>query len=170
MDISIRMFSLHQPIYWLLIDSVDDFNFMRPHFSILINYWPTCCGSCQQMFYRGEMLSVWQHANFFWKLRHQAKLRSQPASFPIFSGKILKMQEKGPAATNWLKMRVIPQKGVGGLIRPERQMHIWNGFYTSKISLLSPLIIGWHSSAAPAADCQLFSHVQSHLNYYIYII
>ena len=28
----------------------------------------------------------------------------------------------------------------------------------------------WHSSAAPAADCQLFSHVQSHLNYYIYII
>ena len=28
----------------------------------------------------------------------------------------------------------------------------------------------WHSSAAPAADYQLFSHVQSHLNYYIYII
>ena len=28
----------------------------------------------------------------------------------------------------------------------------------------------WHSSAAPAADCQLFSHVQSHLIYYIYII
>ena len=28
----------------------------------------------------------------------------------------------------------------------------------------------WHSSAAPAADCQLFSYVQSHLNYYIYII
>ena len=84
-------------------------------FSILINYWPTCCGSCQQMFYRGEMLSVWQYADFFWKLRHKAKLRSQPASFPIFSGNILKMQEKGPAATNWLKMRVIPQRGVGGI-------------------------------------------------------
>ena len=36
------------------------------------------------------------------------------------------MQEKGPAATNWLKMRVIPQRGVGGLIRPERQMLISN--------------------------------------------
>ena len=32
----------------------------------------------------------------------------------------------------------------------------------------SPLGVGPppHSSAAPAADCQLFSHVQSHLNYY----
>ena len=28
----------------------------------------------------------------------------------------------------------------------------------------------WHSSAAPAADCQLFSHVHGHLNYYLYII
>ena len=43
---------------------------------------------------------------------------------------------------------------------------------SQKISLLSPLKIGSNidSSAAPAADCQLFSHVQSHLNYYIYII
>ena len=27
-----------------------------------------------------------------------------------------------------------------------------------------------NSSTAPVADCQLFSHVQSHLNYYIYIM
>ena len=49
-------------------------------------------------------------------------------------------------------------------------LHIWNGFYTwsqSKISFLSPLklVQNSHSPAAPAAEGQLFSHVQSHLNY-----
>ena len=28
----------------------------------------------------------------------------------------------------------------------------------------------WRSSAPPAPDCQLFSHVHSHINYYLYII
>ena len=36
--------------------------------------------------------------------------------------------------------------------------------------VLLELVQNLHSSAAPAADCQLFSHVQSHLNYYIYMI
>ena len=131
MDISIRMFSLHQPIYWLVIDSVDDFNFMRPHFSILIKLYSKFFTDVlwklsTNVLSRWDVVRVTPCQLFFRKLRHKAKLRSQPASFPIFSGKILKMQEKGPAATNWLKMRVIPQRGWGGLIRPERQMLISN--------------------------------------------
>ena len=49
---------------------------------------------------------------------------------------------------------------------------LYSLFYTSKISLLSPLIIGSKLTfiSSLAADCQVFSYVQSHLNYYIYII
>ena len=120
MDIFIRMFSLHQLIYWLLIVSFDDFNSKRPHFSILIKLYSKYFTDVlwklsTNVLSRWDVVRVTPCQLFFRKLRHKAKLRSQPASFPIFSGKILKMQEKGPAATNWLKMRVIPQRGVGGI-------------------------------------------------------
>ena len=54
-------------------------------------------------------------------------------------------------------------------------LHIWNGFYIwsqSKISLLSPLIIGSKLTFISSAGRWLptICHVQSHLNYYIYII
>ena len=54
-------------------------------------------------------------------------------------------------------------------------LHIWNRFYTwsqSKISLLSPLIIGLKLTFSGCCDRRLpyNSHVHSHLNYYIYII
>ena len=53
---------------------------------------------------------------FLLKVETSGKVaKSAGRAFQIFSGKILKMQEKGPAATNWLKMRVIPQRGVGGI-------------------------------------------------------
>ena len=131
MDIFIRMFSLHQLIYWLLIVSFDDFNSKRTHFSILIKLYSKYFTDVlwklsTNVLSRWDVVRVTPCQLFFRKLRHKAKLRSQPASFPIFSGKILKMQEKGPAATNWLKMRVIPQRGWGGIIRPERKMLISN--------------------------------------------
>ena len=51
---------------------------------------------------------------FFRKLRHKAKLRSQPASFPIFSGKILKMQEKGAGRYKLAEDESHSSEGVGG--------------------------------------------------------
>ena len=58
-----------------------------------------------------------------------------------------------------------------------RAKFLENKIYTEKTRKFDGLVkssYNWfkfcHSSAAPAADCQLFSHVQSHLNYYIYII
>ena len=52
--------------------------------------------------------------------------------------------------------------------RPNQMDLILMDYYTWQF--LVSLVQNWHSSGAPAADCQLFSHVQSHLNYYIYII